>query len=197
MEKKMKNFSQIPNELVHAFLVISLTGRELEVCILIYRLSKGCQKEWAKIIPADFKAIGIGDSHIKEVLEALFSEAILIQNEKTKELKLNITKILSVAEEKYPARLERIGDLIHKQLRKKTYQKGNTDIPKMVSISLPKEETITYQNSNPHPLPKREISTSGNKDFSSIKDILNTSINSDRYGIADKNLSTKEDSLDD
>jgi len=61
MENKMINFSQIPNELYHAFLVTSLTKRELKVCLLIYRLSKGCQKEWAKVILADFKAIGISD----------------------------------------------------------------------------------------------------------------------------------------
>lgn len=196
-EELEKGFLKTPNDLLHALLATSLTERKLKVCLLIYRLSKGCQKEWAKIIPADFKAIGIGDSHIKEVLEALFSEAILVQNEKTKDLKLNTIRILSLAEEKYPARLEKIGDLIHKQLRKKTYQKSNADIPKVVSKNLPKEEDTAYQKSNLQPLPKREISASHSKDFSIPKDILNTIINSDKYRIADKNLSTKEGLQDD
>lgn len=196
-EELEKGFLKTPHELLQALLVVSLTGRQLKACLLIYRLSKGCQEEWAKVIPADFKAIGIGDSHIKEVLGILSSEAILIQNEKTKELKLNTTRILSFAEKEYPARLEKIRELIHKQLRKKTYQKGNIDIPEMVSENLPKEETTTYQNSNPQPLPKREASASYNKDFSTPKDILKTVINSDRYRIADKNLSTKEESQDD
>lgn len=196
-EELEKGFLKIPHELLHALLVIGLTGRELKVCSLIYRLSKGCQKEWTKIIPADFKAIGIGDSHIKEILKVLSLEIILIQNEKTKELKLNTSKILSIAERKYPDRLERISDLIHKQLKKRTYQKGNIGIPKMVGENLPKEEITTYQNSNPQPLPKREISALYSKGFSTPKDILNTIINSDKYKIADKNLSTKEDPQDD
>jgi phage replication O-like protein O len=196
-EKSQKGFLKIPNDLLQALLVINLTGREFKVCFLIYRLSQGCQKEWAKVIPANFKSIGIGDSHIKGVLDVLSSKVILIQNEKTKEFKLNTSTILCLSEGKYPDRLEKIGDLIHKQLQKKIHQKGNTDIPEMVSKVLPKREVTTYQKSSPQSLPKREVLASGSKGFSTPKDILKRSIYSDRHEIADKNLSIKEKSLND
>jgi len=192
MELTETGFAPIPHSFLNALLVLGLTGRELRIILLISRFTIGFHKKWVKLKNKDFKIIGIGDGHIKEVMEDFLLKKIVIQNEKTKEYGLNIVYILSLANTHFPQRLEELDDLIHDQFKRKNYQNGNIIFTEIVGKDLPKEELPTYQNGNITPLPKREVLDSDNNDFSPLKDILKISKNTDKYEIA--NNSFKEGS---
>lgn len=176
MKNNKTGFTKIPHGVLESLLVCGLNKRELNAVLLILRLSYGCQRTWARVIQADLDVVGIGDSHAKEILEGLLSKTVLVQNEKTKELKINETIIPSNPTKDVSLRLDKLSHLIGKNLPRKTSQNGNSSVTKTVSIKLPKQEASSYQNSNTDPLPKEEDSASENPSTGEPKDIIKEKI---------------------
>ena len=70
---------RIDNDLFQAILTCDFKKRQLKIILLIYRLSIGCQREWAKIPrKCDFEAIGITKNNIDRQLQWLINHNIIL-----------------------------------------------------------------------------------------------------------------------
>lgn len=160
-------FVMLNHSLYHALLIDALTMRELKTALLILRLTIGCQKKWAKVIQADFMIIGIKASHAKEILTRMLDKHLLLQNEKTGELRLN-DKYFQMTEKKIK-KLERLSHLIGKQIYQ-TSLNGNSLLPKQGTSDFPIEEPTTSQSGNIQGFPKEEVFALDNFNYSTPKD---------------------------
>lgn len=179
--KNSEGFTIISHDLYNGILVSDLNLRQRLVAELILRLTNGCHREWAKVKKADLTIVGISNQHAKEVIEPMVQRGILIINEKTSELKINM-RFFTKHKPSNEARMEKLRKVIGKNLPKLTTSRnGNTNVPELGSEDLPKREEETSQNRNNYPFLKREDWSSDNKGFQTTKDILKKRINiSDR-----------------
>lgn len=167
------NFIQISNKIYNAVITIDLTQNQIKIILLLLRLTYGCNKEEAYVrIKAYFEAIGISSSHIKEPLEALIKNKILlIRNDKF--YKLNINKLFELGKLDVNANI-RLNDLIHENLS----QKGNVNLPDKEIELLPKKERSYSQKGNTNEQYLTQYKqNSAPKD--SIKDSIKDSVNTD------------------
>ena len=70
-------FTRISNELLEAILATNYTKRQLNIILLVIRLSYGCGKKYALIRPSEFSLAGIHKSDIKRELELLVGAGVL------------------------------------------------------------------------------------------------------------------------
>lgn len=189
--KKRSGFTKIPHKLGDILALIDLTERQWRAVWLIIRLTYGCQyKRWAKLKLSDFQAVGIYPSHIREVIDPLVKQKIIVWNKKTKnKVRINEEYLTTKFTKKVKFKLEELYKLIGINLRKETHQSSNKKLTKKVNNNLLKEEVSTSRSGNKKTLPKREISVSKDRRFSTPKDILNKVKYSDRKKIADLNSS--------
>ncbi|MCL5093548.1 MAG: replication protein [Patescibacteria group bacterium] len=111
----MKNFTRTPNDLLMALCCSPLSKNELRVVIFIFRLSSGCNKERAIIIPRDFTTIGIQESQIGALLGGLETRGVIGRDKPRKEMWLEHEKLIS----SISFNEDRLADLLSKNLRKK------------------------------------------------------------------------------
>lgn len=191
----VEGFTQIPHWVLNTFLCLDISQRGLKLVLLIARLSYGClNHKWIKLRKADLQIIGISPTHAKQVLETAIKTQVILQNERTGELKINEEYLQSkeVINDIKP-KLDRLRKVVGKQLQM-DYQKGNDNVTKIVTPELPNREASFSQKGNPYTFPKRKVSASNKSGFTPVIDTLIDNINSDRYGIADKTSSSGEDS---
>lgn len=70
-------FTRISNELFEAILLSNFKKRQLNIILLVIRLSYGCGRKYAVLRQADFKIIGIDKSDIKKELDQLIQSGVL------------------------------------------------------------------------------------------------------------------------
>jgi hypothetical protein len=70
-------FTRISNELFEAIILSSFKKRQLNIILLIIRLSYGCGRKYAVLRQADFKTIGIDKNDIKKELLQLVESGVL------------------------------------------------------------------------------------------------------------------------
>lgn len=177
MEGFTKGFTQIPHKVDNLLPLMSLNKRECAIILLIIRLTYGCQRRWAKLNLADLKVVGIAPPHARKAIEPLILKNIIVQNGKTKAYRLNEDYLASEVTNKVSFKLEKLRNLVKRQLAKDSYQTGNKRVTKLVTDELPKEEVLGYQNSNENGLPELEVLGSDQSDFATPKDILNKTLN--------------------
>ncbi len=172
-------FIPIPNEIADLLPFLNLTERQWQVVWLVIRLSYGCQNRWAKIKLSDFKVVNITPSHIQEVIKPLLQNKVLVWSKQTKNyIRINEENLTSKFPKEVSLELEKLGELIGRNLKPKSYQNSNKDFTIKVNKRLPNEEIVISQKSNNQPLPNKEISASKEGGFSQVKDILNINIKS-------------------
>lgn len=188
MEEFTKGFTRVLHKIDNILPLINLNKREYKVVLLIIRLTYGCQRRWAKLKLADLQIVGIAPPHARKVIEDLLFKSIIVQNGQTKEFRLNEEYLASEVTKKVSFKLEKLRTLVGRHLTKKSYQISNKNVTNVVTNPLPKEEVFGYQTGNNEGLPKREILSSQEHDFSTPKDILNKELNKDiESSIAVKN----------
>lgn len=74
-------FTRISNELLEAILLSNYTKRQLNIILLVIRLSYGCGKKYALLRKSDFEIAGIDKSDIKRELDLLVQSGVLIIEE--------------------------------------------------------------------------------------------------------------------
>lgn len=173
MENFYKGFTRLPHKIGNILPLLDLTARQRRVVDLIIRLTYGCQKRWAKLNLADLQVVGIAPPHAGKVIDGSLSKSIIVQNGKTKEYRLNEDYLTSEVTNKVSFKLEKLRNLVKRQLAKDSYQTGNKEVTEQVTEELPKEEDLAYQSSNDKELPDWEVSDSKQHGFSTPKDILN------------------------
>ncbi|MEW5953259.1 MAG: replication protein [Bacillota bacterium] len=72
-----KEFTRISNELLEAILATNFTKRQLNIILLVIRLSYGCGKQHALIKPLEFSLAGIYRADIKKELVQLAGAGVL------------------------------------------------------------------------------------------------------------------------
>lgn len=178
-------FTRIPYHLYSAILVYGLSLRQLKVVLFIAKLTFGCHVEWANLKQSDPTVIGISSTHAKEVIKSLLDQAILVQNDKTKQFKINQEYLISYTTHEKSPLLDKLASLVGKHIHPKSTQKGNTNVTNLGTSNFPKKETYSSQNGNEESLPKEEQSASQNSNFSPVKDIVKDKfLNSEKYPIA-------------
>ncbi|MFA7468347.1 MAG: replication protein [Desulfotomaculaceae bacterium] len=70
-------FTRISNELFEAIILSNFKKRQLNIILLVIRLSYGCGRKYAVLRQADFKIIGIDKSDIKQELLLLAQSGVL------------------------------------------------------------------------------------------------------------------------
>lgn len=70
-------FTRISNELFEAIILAGFKKRQLNIILLVIRLSYGCGRKYAVLRQADFKTIGIDKSDIKKELLQLEESSVL------------------------------------------------------------------------------------------------------------------------
>ncbi len=148
-----------------------LNQRELNVVLLIIRVTVGCGTDWAKIRNTDLQIIGISDSHAKDVVEGMLTKGIILRNEKIKAYRLS-PAYFDTLQYKNEILFEKLGKLIGKHLPK-TSRNGKANVSKIGGEVLPKEEAGTSQFRKSHLFPRREDLGSHNTGFQPMKEILN------------------------
>jgi hypothetical protein len=71
-------FTRISNELLEAILLSNFTKRQLNIILLVIRLSYGCGKKYAVLRKSDFGIAGIDKSDIKKELALLAESKVLM-----------------------------------------------------------------------------------------------------------------------
>ncbi|MEK7525874.1 MAG: replication protein [Patescibacteria group bacterium] len=166
-----KGFIQIPHGVNDLVIQVDVSEREKNVLLLISRLTYGCHSEWATLIKADLICIGIGNSHAKEVLDKLIISGLIIKSGSKDEYRLNINNLRRIVE-KHPERISRFKKIIGINIKSRFSQRGNMELPEIVTKNLPIQEVGTYQNGSIQHLPNREVSASKAQGFQATKDIL-------------------------
>lgn len=138
----------LPNRITNILPFLDLTGRQWQVVWLIIRLTYGCGGRWAKLRLANFTVVNISPTHIRQVINPLIKDNIIIWEPKEHKFRINEEGLTLKLTTLGTSNLEQLKTLIGKHLKKKTSQKGNTNIPKEGSKSFPKEEDTPSQNGN-------------------------------------------------
>lgn len=73
-------FTRISNELFEAIILAGFKKRQLNIILLVIRLSYGCGRKYAVLRQADFQVIGIDKSDIKKELMLLVESGVLTIN---------------------------------------------------------------------------------------------------------------------
>jgi len=73
-------FTRISNELFEAIILADFKKRQLNIILLVIRLSYGCGRKYAVLRQADFQVIGIDKSDIKKELLLLVESGVLTVN---------------------------------------------------------------------------------------------------------------------
>jgi len=71
-------FTRISNELLEAILLSNFTKRQLNIILLVIRLTYGCGRKYAVLRKSDFEVAGIDKSDIKRELDLLVRSGVLI-----------------------------------------------------------------------------------------------------------------------
>ncbi len=167
-----KSHLRIAHDIGEQLMVTTFDARQRRVIDLILRLSWGCGKEIATIPKQkDFEAIGVGEGHIKEILELLIRDNIIIRNENNYSINRNydiwrVTRARHYLPEKL-TELVRI-NLNHKP--SKTYRIGK----KSIQNNLPNMEERTYRKGKKQLTEK--VSPPDTKLASPIESIIETTI---------------------
>ncbi len=189
LENINKGHTQIPHTVLNALILIGLLQRDLDVVLLISRLTYGClNQKWARLLQRDLQIIGISESHAKEVISRLLENEIIVQNGRRKEFRIN-EEYLTEVTKKGSFLFEKLRKLIGKQFVRETYPESKAELPKMGSKNLPTEQVITSQESKLLTLPQREVSDTPHNGFTTPKDILKINKYSDKNSIANNNSS--------
>gem|GEM_PF-1609642 len=191
LENINKGHTQIPNIVLNALILAGLLQRDLDVILLISRLTYGClNQKWARLLQRDLQIIGISESHAKEVITRLLDNEIIVQNGKRKEFRIN-EEYLTELTIKGSSFFERLRKLIGKQFVRETSLESKSELPEMGSKNLPEEEVTTSQDSKLLTLPSKEVSASVPNGFTTPKDILKINKYSDKDSIAVNNSSNR------
>ncbi len=70
-------FTRISNELFEAIILADFKKRQLNIILLVIRLSYGCGRKYAVLRQSDFQVIGIDKSDIKKELDQLVQSGVL------------------------------------------------------------------------------------------------------------------------
>jgi len=70
-------FTRLANQLLEAIILTNFTKRQLNIILLVIRLSYGCGRSYAVLRQADFKAIGLDKSDINKELQLLVQRGVL------------------------------------------------------------------------------------------------------------------------
>lgn len=158
---KSNGFTRFSHDFLNGLVQSSLTARELKVVLLIQRLTEGCHREWAVVRQCDFQSAGVGPTHIEEVKRMMISKGVILQNEEKQEYKNN--GAFFYIDKELPNRLV---TLVGKNLRKRPYPKGNTNLPIPVIDTLPNREELYSQIGN---IPSLETATPKDNSKDKIK----------------------------
>jgi len=191
LENINKGHTQIPHIVLNALILIGLLQRDLDVVLLISRLTYGClNQKWAKLRQRDLQIISISESHAKEVITRLLETEIIVQNGRRKEFRIN-EEYLTEVTKKGSFLFEKLRKLIGKQFARETSLESKAELPEMGSKNLPAAEVITSQESKLLTLPQREVSATPHNGFATFKDILKICKYSDKDTIANNSSNNK------
>jgi hypothetical protein len=109
----------------------------------------------------DLAIVQIAPPHAGKVIRSLISKGVITQNEKVKRYRVNDEYFISNHSNALNNSSQKLRVLIGKHLIKSNYQKGKTNLTKLVDKVIPNEKHLRYQNGN-----------SGTHGLVSIKDIL-------------------------
>jgi len=70
-------FTRLANQLLEAIILANFTKRQLNIILLVIRLSYGCGRSYAVLRQADCKVIGIDKSDINKELQQLVQRGVL------------------------------------------------------------------------------------------------------------------------
>lgn len=186
-----EGFSRIPHALFNALLVIDLTSRERRVLELILRLTYNCLgQRWARFNLSDFQVVGIRKSHARAVIDGLLKRQLILQYDHTKAYRINEECLATEVTKSGTFQLNKLTELIGRQLQRKTYQNGNQEVPEIVTSGLPNKELTGSQTGNSGRFPKRELLTLNNDRIPESIDTVKIIKNSDRNTIAFENPKT-------
>ena len=137
---------RIENDLFQAIMICDFSKRQLKIINLIYRLSVGCQREWARIPQRkDFEAVGITQNHIKHEIGWLMNTRVVLNEGELYKINPTFSDwAISPVKTYEPTQLN---ELISLNLL--TSQNGKPELPKTGS-----EGGQTSQNGKPE-LPKK------------------------------------------
>ena len=118
---------RIENDLFDHILLCNFGKRQLKIIFLIYRLSIGCQREWAQIPQKkDFEAIGITQNHIKHEINWLMSTRVILSDGNLYKINPDFSDwVISPVNTYEPTQINRL--LI---LNLSTSQNGKSELPK-------------------------------------------------------------------
>lgn len=186
MKKTDNGFTPIPNDLLNTLLASDVTKRELKAILLILRLTKGCHRKWANLRQCDLESAKIGANHAKDIIDDLLAKEMILRYDRLNQFKVNEQYFLSKIPKTGSFELDRLSKLIGRNLPRQTSPNGSNKVPKTVTTNFPKQEGVTSQSRNMLPIPKREVSTSNDKAFSTPKYIIKNILkNNDKDSIAD------------
>jgi len=186
MEIADTGFTPIPNDLLNALLASDVNKRELKTILLILRITEGCHTKWAKLRQCDLASARIGANHAKTIIDDLLAREMVLINGRLKQFRINEQYFLSKVPKTGSFELDRLSKLVGRNLPRQTSQNRNRIVPKPVTTNFPKQEGVTSQNGNNTSIPKREVSTSNAKAFSTPKDIIKEKFkNNDKNSVAD------------
>ena len=165
---------RIAHSINEAIMLRDFTKRQRKILDLILRLSWGCNKKHATIPrKRDFQVIGIAETHIKIELEWLQQSKIIYVDGDHYSFNKDFDQWQ--VSRVYPFTPDKLTELVRLNLQE-TYQNGKSEtaeLTKTVSENLPKREVLTYQNSNfstsKLATPKESIKESNNNNSSSIE----------------------------
>lgn len=188
-----EGFSRIPHTLFNVLLLLELTSRERRVIELILRLTYGCLgQRWARFSLSDLQVVGIGKNHAREVIDGLLQKQFILKHDKTKAYRLNNEYFISEVTKSGTFKIERLAELVGRQLRRNWIQNRNQEVPETGTNPLPKEELDSSLSGNSKRFPNREHLALDNHFFEESKDNLNIIKNSDIDRVAVNNSSTND-----
>ncbi len=149
-----EGFTKIPHSVFDGLLLQNLTQRELALLLLVARLSYGCQRRNAVLRQVDLVTIGISAGHAKGVLSSAIAKGVLVQEESDDESG-SLFRLADFCGDG-TTREVKLRKLVGKQLPR-TYQNGNTVVPRVVTDNLPIGEDGSYQIGNSRDVIEGEI----------------------------------------
>ena len=149
----MKSYTRVQNDSFLALSCPGLSQNEIRILIFIFRVSNGCNREKASLIPRDFATIGIKESQIGGLLKGLVKKDFIYWDKTNKEMWINHKKLIENASFDE----ERLSKILGRNLRKNKVEASKINKQKLIETGSASDRFYTNHSQNTDPKDNKYI----------------------------------------